>query len=60
MTETFWSCTGNPPATPPCGQQGQYIHAAKTGNSGPAYQHVRDTRHSVITATRDWVWGVAA
>lgn len=51
---TIWSCIGSPPKTPPCGAEGQYDHTAKTGDSGPAWQHTKTTGHATNTHFVEW------
>lgn len=49
---THWACIGIPPHTPPCGAHGSYTHTTKTGDSGPAWQHTRETKHATTTSQR--------
>ncbi len=59
MTATLWICVGLPPNIPPCGASGEYLHTAKTGDSGDAYKHQKATGHSTMTATLPWVHELA-
>ena len=55
VTTTHWACIGAPPQQPPCGAHGIYEHTAQSGDSGPAWKHMRATGHSTNTATGQWV-----
>ena len=50
---THWRCTGQPPAIPPCGAHGAYVHTAIGGDSGPAWKHTKATGHTTVTSLRE-------
>lgn len=55
---THYRCIGQPPTIPPCGVSGVYEHEAVGADSGPAWKHVDETGHSVITSAREWAGAV--